>query len=304
MKKRIVVLVGFIIIILFVFLLASCNGIREYKGPKITQITYETVDFNGGVKHTSILDFNENKYSSIHYVPGEGGSSEQNSKEFTDDEEKAFIDTCYTYGLFKLKESYELADKVDDGGSWTLIIKYEDGKEKKSKGKNAGPYEVFDKCAIAFYDICGERIMGTLPIGYTSPPNIDYSLSYTIENYNWSSFGQPKVVRANYKWNGSESLNNDIFALNSTPEMQNEFESGIDYYFSLGTTNYDCYEKFNKITVKKYDYSAELTNEEIVFTGGWISNHKMLLEFNKIYVYEISFKDGKFVQYTFNTKSN
>ena len=38
MKKRIVVLVGFIIIILFVFLLASCNGIREYKVPKIKQL--------------------------------------------------------------------------------------------------------------------------------------------------------------------------------------------------------------------------------------------------------------------------
>jgi len=224
-------------------------------------------------------------------------------KVFTDEEEKVFIDSSYSYGLFGLKESYKRIGKVMDGGGWQLVIEYEDGAIKISEGSNAGPSTIFNKCSTCFYDLCGEEVLGSLPSYYIDPPNIDRSLSYSIGNYSYSLYGFP-VVRGNYTWNRRESLNNDIFLLNSLMEKINEFESGIVYYFSLGTTNYDCDERFNKITVKKYDYNSELSNEETIYTGKWIKNVKLDLEFNKIYVYELSFKDGDFIQYTFNTYLN
>lgn len=72
----------------------------------------------------------------------------------------------------------------------------------------------------------------------------------------------------------------------------------------LYTANYDCDERFNKLIVKEYDYNSELTNEKIIYTGKWMKQIKLDIQMNKIYVYELAYKDGDFVQYNFSTYCN
>ena len=75
-----------ILTLVLVFILSSCNSIKEYKGVKINKITYISIDYNGGytVKHE--LDFNENKYSNVGYLPPEDNNPIlENKSTFTDD---------------------------------------------------------------------------------------------------------------------------------------------------------------------------------------------------------------------------
>ncbi len=299
MKKKIL-----LILIVFICFLTACNAIKEYKGSKITKLTYTTIDYNGGFTVEHELDFNENTYSSVGYLPDGNENPKPEAKiSFTDEAEKVFMDSCFTYGLFDLKESYS-ATGIIDGGGWNLIIYYEDGTSKSSKGDNAGPTKIFNKCAPVFYDLCGQAVVGRLPDYYVSPPNISYSFQYKVNNTTVNTNEIARVVRANYKWNKSESLNNNYYLLNEENKAINEFNSNYSYQLVLYTSNYDCDEKFNKIIVKEYDYNSELTNEKTIYTGKWIKQIELDIQINKIYVYELAYKDGDFVQYTFSTYCN
>jgi hypothetical protein len=176
----------------------------------------------GGYTDIYELDFIDNKYSYIGYLPEDGKTPELNIKStFTDDKEKVFMDYCYSYGLFDLKESYTALFPVMDGGGWYLIIEYEDGSTKTSKGSNAGPSDIFNKCSTVFYDLCGEPIVGRLPDYYVYPPNVSYSFRYQAGNTNVNTNEIAKVVRANYKWNKFENLDNNIYSL--TESNENKF---------------------------------------------------------------------------------
>jgi hypothetical protein len=50
--------------------------------------------------------------------------------------------------------------------------------------------------------------------------------------------------------------------------------------------------------------NEELSNEKIVLSEKWFKQVEAELELNKIYVIELTFTDGDFVQYTFNTRSS
>ncbi len=170
MKK---VLLGALILILFTCLLSCTDTIKEYKGKKIVRITYVSADFNGGTRRTEIIDFNENTYSHAYFVPDRKENEPEIQKTFAEEEEKTFINACYTYGLFDLEESY-VQTGIIDGGSWKLTIEYEDGSTKGSKGVNARPDKVFDKCSTVFYDLCGAYILGNMPENYrNSEGNIE-----------------------------------------------------------------------------------------------------------------------------------
>ena len=284
-------------------LLMGCENIgiesnREYQGVDIIQITYITEDYNGGYKEKKVLDFLENKYYSAGFLPDEEVPLEL-KKTFNDEEEKVLIDACYTNGLFDLEEKYEESGIID-GGGWHLIIEFADGTTKKSFGDNAGPSEIFRKCATYFYDLCGEIVMGSLPQYYIYPPGISYSFEYQYDKGIVSSNDFFKVVRASYKWNKNESVE-ELYFLNETIKGKNKATSMYSYKLELFTSNYDCDEKFTEITVRKYDYNSELTNEEVIYKGKWFRYLDLDLEFNKIYVYELSFKNNDYVQYTFNT---
>jgi len=284
--------------------LFSCQVIREYKGKEIASLTYETVTYMGGYTERNIIDFTENKYYSLAFLPfdEESPTEPELKKEFTEDAEKKFINACYSNGLFSLDDSY-IATNVDDGGGWELIIEYKDGTKKISTGSNKAPYTIFNKCSTAFYDLCGEQVIGNLPSYYVYPPNISYSFHYKIkeENINVSSNILAQVERADYKWNKSLSTDNNIFAINEATKDKNKFVSDYTYQLVLYTANYDCKKRFNRITVKEYDYNAELSDEEVIYSGKWIKQVELDIELNKIYVYELSFSNGDYVQYTFST---
>ncbi len=310
MKKTIAIILA----MLCVLVLIACDVddkydedkeiVKEYDGVAITKLTYITVDYNGGYTNKKVLNFAENKYYSVGYLPAHNETPELELKStFTDDAEKVFIDACYSNGLFGLKKEYKTSETIYDGGGWTLVIEYEDGTSKTSEGDNAGPSKIFNKCSTCFYDLCGEEVMGSLPQYYAYPPQISYAFHFEDGNTSASTNETAKVVRADYNWNG-KTRDSDLYLLCEEYKDENEFKKGVDYELVLYTSNYDYSKKFSKFTVKEYDYNSELTNEKTLYTGKWIKQIEIKLELNKIYVYEMSYKDGNSVQYTFSTFCN
>ena len=68
--------------------------------------------------------------------------------------------------------------------------------------------------------------------------------------------------------------------------------SSYSYKLVLYTANYNCNEKFNKITVKEYDFNPEHSNEKIIYTGKWFDQIELDIKLNKIYVYELSYDNS------------
>ena len=298
MKKSVL----FISLLFACISLSSCSSMKEYNGTKLTKLTFTTVDYMGGYTVDHAIDFIENTYSSAGYLKyDENEPTLEVKKTFTDEEEKVFIDSCYSYGLFNLKDSY-VNNYVDDGGGWNLTIDFEDGTNKVSTGSNASPTSVFNKCSTVFYDLCGTQILGKLPDNYIDPPNISYSFEFEeSENLIVSTNALARLNRGNYKWNKNESLGNDYYLINEEVKDKSDFKSNIKYQLVLYTSNYRYKEKFENLIVKESDYNSELTNEKIIFEGGWINQIELDIQINKIYIYELKYKNGDFVQYTFNT---
>ena len=272
---------------------------KEYSGPKVDKLTYQTTDYMGGYTVSHVIDFINNQYLKNAFTPDEGEPELTVYNIFTDEQEKIFIDACYSYGLFNLAPKYVTNEIIFDGGGWSLAILYEDGSSKISTGSNAGPVRTFNKLATYFYDICGERVVGNVPEFYAVPPNISYSFRYNTGLGDGSTNAFVNVKRANYKWNKFDLATIDLYDLNK--EIDNLFISGFEYKMVLYTANYHHTEKFNKIVVKSFDYDNLLANEEVVYEGKWFGQIEFELKMNKIYVYTLSYKDGDFVEYTFNT---
>ena len=150
--------------------MTACQPSAPKEG--ITKITYETVDFMGGRTRTFVLDFVHNEYQKRDYIPGDETSNRLLFvvKTFTEEEEKTFINGIANCGLLSIKSEYKRTN-VLDGGGWSFLVEYKDGKSFSSKGENNGPYKVFDKCSTYYYDLCGEQVMGMLPSGYGSSNN-------------------------------------------------------------------------------------------------------------------------------------
>ena len=105
-KTRVLILLA----ILLIF--SGCSTIEQktqmmvYSGLKITKISYESIDYMGGYKDINIIDFNENNYYFQTHSPEEGYSKLDLRRSFTEEEEKIFLDACYTYGLFDIDDYY------------------------------------------------------------------------------------------------------------------------------------------------------------------------------------------------------
>ncbi len=292
-----------ILVVAFSIIVVSCGKIKEYNGKKITKLTYQTINYNGGYTQNKVLDFVSNQYLTNGFLPiDEQEPNLEFKKDFSEEEEKAFIDGCYSYGLFTLKSKYERIGIID-GQEWSLVIEYEDGTVKTSIGINSVPTSIFNKCSTYFYDLCGEQVLGSLPKYYNNPPAISYAFNYKIgENGNGSDNTLAKINVANYKWNKFEVKAINIYKLNEQASSHNQFLVNNDYQITLYTANYDCDERFNRIVITSYDYNEDLTNEQVVYSGSWFKQIKIKLELNKIYKYILEYKDGDFVEFTFNTK--
>ena len=85
--------INILILIVLISALTACNSIKEYTGTKIVKITHTSIDYMGGYTVKDELDFIENKYSSLGYMPTEVENPELELKStFTDEEEKVFMD--------------------------------------------------------------------------------------------------------------------------------------------------------------------------------------------------------------------
>jgi|LSQX01.3.fsa_nt_gb hypothetical protein len=119
------------------------------------------------------------------------------------------MDHCYSYGLFGLKERYETDEIIAAGGAWSLKLEYAGGNTRTSFGDNAGPFTEFNDCATAFYDLCGNGVVGFVPRSYYSPPDVSVSIRYEYRNQKFTN-SVIGLARVNYKWNKFESLDNVI----------------------------------------------------------------------------------------------
>ena len=300
--KKIIALILCITSFVFLFGCESLykKDIKEYVGTPLSSLSFETVEYMGGYTETYVFDFSANTVSLTRYKPWSGDETDTEVvKEFTDDEEKKLIDKLYTYGLFDIDEKYPAPPNIDDGGEWSLAIKYKDGTAKSSYGINNSPRDVFSECAKAFYDICGNGIVGYVPETYYKPAAI--SIGFKTSDGGENTY-HPYGVRVNYSWNGFESTGNDIYEVNESGNFEHLFTDGMSYTLVLFTGNYGDYEKFKTCTVTAYDYNEELTGKETVYQSGWFKQTDLELKLNKIYVVRLDFKNGDFVEYTFNTE--
>ncbi len=302
MKKIVFLLLNFLILSTFVScgLLESLfdkNKIREYEGEKIAKLTYTSISFMGdGGRDTYTVDFSENKVFEDRYNGIEDTTENSLINTFTDEEGKSFIDRCYTYGLFEIEERYETLD-VCDGGGWKFEILYENGEKFESEGFNAGPWDVFKNCAIAFYDVWRINIGGRLPLSFFNPPKLYMGVEDYIKN-------NTLAVQADYSWNEGRFVSDsrDYYSINVNFGSRVFFED-IDYDLFFSTVNYDHPVSFTRFILKSYDYNEKMTGEKILISRGWFNRITIPMELDKIYVYELQFENGDYVRYTFNTKS-
>lgn len=286
-------------------LLGCAAKIKDYTGKPILNIRFEKVDYNGGYTDTYVFDFESNTVKRRGCLPSMTENSEFSIiANFSDEKEKVLINKLYSYGLFNIKDNYASPPGISDGGGWSLAVEYSDGTTKNSSGSNNSPTAVFNKCAEAFYDICGEGVVASVPQKYYTPPNISYAIHTTV-GINTTSQGATSLAkRGNYKWNGFEENMLNYFQMNQSHPFPYELDENTSYEFVLYTANYRDYDRFKKCTVTAYDCNEEMTGEEIVVEKGWFKQIEFDLQFNKIYVIKLSFKNGDFVEYTFNTKLN
>ena len=295
--------------LLSVLVLFSCSksNIKTYSGTPILSLEYESVDYMGGSTRKYIFDFEKNELYLESEIPSFDEEFIDNFvtdikklKTFTEEEEITLINKLYTYGLFKIKDNYKAPSGIMDGGGWNLTVEYSDGSKKVSKGSNNSPRKVFKNCATAFYDICGDGIVAYVSREYYLPPNVSYS--FKTDNMLYGSDSLVKIV--NYKWNNFESLYNSIYEINENAEFEYEFYSNVNCKLVLDTFNYNntySYKKFKKCIVTSYDYNKDLTNKKVLYDDGWFKQISIDIEYNKIYVIRLEFKNGDYVEYTFNS---
>ena len=301
-----------LLLIALAFNLTSCGTSffkKEYNGKRISSITkyyhyaYYDYDDHCWMSSKDLIDFDSNKYFSGYVKSDELDADAEEKSSFSDEAEKEFMDLCYEYGLFDLEEEYTTDIVVDDGGGdWDFIIEYEDGTTKKSHGEFMAYPEAFEKCATVFYDLCRDGVVGSVPTSYIYPPEPGATFHY--KRSDGTSFGGGNVglkqSRVNYKWNKQEVTDADLFRIND--ENRNEHV----FYYDTRTTlvlwkTYDWKEKFIRIKITEYDFNEELTNPRVIHRGFFGRQVEFDIEINKIYVYELKFANGDYVQYTINT---
>ncbi|MBO4422162.1 MAG: hypothetical protein J5879_01895 [Clostridia bacterium] len=294
--KRFIILL--LILCCFLTLPGCQKTVGQYEGKPLLSLTYEQVDYNGGWTDTYIFDFENNSVKKRGYLPGESEEPEFSEiAAFTDDEEAGFINKLCSYGLFDIKDNYPSPPGIIDGGGWCLTVEYRDGTVKRSTGSNNSPVSVFSKCAEAFYDICREGVVSYVPAEYYCPPNVSYTFRSVSANNAYGAYGK----RADYKWNGFGSENNNVYNLNVSADFPQRFYEGTRYTLMLFTANYRNYDKFRNCIVSSYDFNEDLTDPTVEYSGGWFRQTELELRPDRIYTVRFEFDNGDFVVYTFNT---
>ncbi len=256
------------------------------------------------------IDFAENKS----YYESNSAISEHEENRltntFTKEEKRKFINSCYTAGLFNLKEKYETSEIICDGGGWKLTVTYKSGEQFRSEGSNAGPALVFKQLRLPFYEIFEDKVF-LLPNELKEPPNITVGVKGDLSPFPPEIIPRnpqthPYATRADYSWNKGRfvSESKDYFTINENKDDTPLFFDNVEYTIHLiSSSNYHYAWPFYKFVLKSYDYNEELTGEEILLEKTWFNKVTLPAEINKIYVYEMYYLNGDYVAYTFNTRS-
>lgn len=284
-----------IIVILLSFVLVGCRG--NYKGQKILSIEYQTIDYNGGYTACQKIDFIENKVYSKGFLPGITTEVEYKELYSIDgNKTEEFINELNKIGFLNLKELYKTKLHIIDGGGWNLIITYEDGSTKVSKGINERPTSKFRKADYAFYDLFGEVFFGLVDNDYMYPPTM--SIGYRVIDKDTKEMLRSLSTfmnKTNYTWRNKtvNDINNIAFA---NEYRQIEFYDNYDYEVAIYTAN--TRGRFKEMVLKEYDLNGNFIKE--VFKSKWFSQKEVAVNKDRVYVAETTYKEGK-VDYVFST---
>lgn len=292
-KKRFVLFFIFTVSLSLFF--SSCSP-YTYEGKDVSSIKYLTVDYNGGYTEESIIDFIDCQVLSRNFLPLDSYIEDYALLyEFESGAIPLFLNEVGEAGLFDLQDHYLSPAGIIHGGGWTLTIDYVDGSSKTSSGDNNAPSSVFKKADYAFYNLYGDDLFGSLPSSYTNPPVIDIAFSYSIGTNSYSQGYNGGLSPINYTWHKLKVSDIDVF----TYAIQNpihDFDTSISYKFVLWTANYD--HKFSKMIITSYDLNGNDSKD--VDNSGWFKQKEYNLEFNRIYVINMTFDYGT-CEYVFST---
>ena len=278
------------LVLILVIVSLICFGCEmQYDGKQIDTITYDTVDYMGGYRKSTVFDLKNNQILQKSY-----GYKEEKEYEviytFDDESEKKFINELYSCGFLDLEEEYTTDELVYDGGEWSLSIGYFDETKKVSRGINALPYEIFKKAGYAFYNLYGVDLFNILPTNYKEPEGLGLGLTFEYENGQGAYSGFAGAYK--YQWNKSSR---DIDIFNEKNKLYvveffltSPYNENYPYSFSIGTANSTL--KFKKYKLYNYDLNGE--NEKLIDEGRFFKRKEWPAEMNKIYVVRCEFDYG------------
>lgn len=317
--------------------LAGCSG--DLDRNDIAKITY--IDWSYGLRQTYSLDFKTNTYS---IKEKERDFSEDNyrlfnildiSGSFSEENVKDFLKAYAKCGVSKLQRVYGFTSYPT---GWSLRIDYTDGTYLKSDGYGYSLYglekdtrEIFEKLGICCYNLFGYYVFLGTDL-QDSTFKFDYKPTiYCIPEINGeSNLFKTQVPlplkEGNYRWNGTEQSNVDLYTLNLN-NRKNDLIHGGNYTLHSDVNGQlflpDKRTKegnLNELTVNSYDFNPDLTNkrEELhlkaetkrpadykppALTGEYTEEYFNYVDLkeNRIYTIDYAFDNGDFYQYTFNT---
>ena len=295
-------------IVLVSMILGLLTGCKENIKPSepfsIQSINFSKT-YNGKMNYDCKIDFEHNSYE-IENKEGSLGPYNK-SGNFSEENESIFVHGIEEKGIYNLKKNY-IKPFGSKKNHWQLDINFENGETFSSHGFLI-PDDIFSACADCFYDICEDGVLYDLPLNLIYHPSINVKY-YTKSNFTTYATSNKEIeeIEGNYSWYNKTIDNKNIFdccqkndldllknSEDYTPYLSIDFNSYRDYIFG----------DFSKVTLKNFDYNEELTNEKLLAEYDSLEKAKdsedIILEKNKIYLLEIFYPEGMYVQYIFNT---
>ncbi len=289
--KKLLRLLVIICLIATSFSLIGCS--RPYKGKDISSISFR-YDRNNEV----IFDFDtatatETLVTVESVYPEYKTSTSTKTYPLDRSKYKKLFNDLNKCGFFKLKELYELDGVICDGG-WTktITVNYADGTTFESTCINADN-GLEKKYGIAFYDFCGEYLVGYVPDTYRIPPGANVTVFYNFDHRTYS-VGFPATL-TNYTLHQKTVDNIDL--LDGAQDCEKFiFEKKMNYNFGVSTKV-----AVKLINVDQYDLNGRL--EGCVIRTNDLTNHGTQLQGNKIYKITVTYKKHGTAEYVFRTQA-
>ena len=291
-------------------ILLSSTGCTHNRTPveNLSEIVISIDSYKAEREFKYTIDFDNNTYKKLIKTRESYGVQEvfeDSEKTFTEEQETKFLKEADEAKLFTIKEENNILwGRIN--AEWNIEFKYLDGSSYISKGQNN--INVSKECAVAFYHLCGEQVIGDMPDYFFTPPHQpDIFFEYIKAGIDYTNInGLVRFKLGNYVWSEFTVGNADYYELNNEDYSKygvEPFDPNIEYTFGFYTANYPKNaEKFKKMIVKEYDFNKQLTNEKVVFNVDWFKQtNKVKLQLEKIYICRFEYSEGRYAEYTFTT---